>query len=99
MQYYLRGYRSELIVTEEVELPPVGVAAEMKGLIPVNRKSQNAQEEHAHGAKKQGVELTNHSRGPELQNTANQTRLKKVCRNMHSLQQYNLKQLHMYFLP
>lgn len=39
----------------------------MKGLIPVNRKSQNAQEEHAHGAKKQGVELTNHSRRPELQ--------------------------------
>ncbi len=77
MQYYLRGYRSELIVTEEVELPPVGVAAEMKGLIPVNRKSQNAQEEHAHGAKKQGVELTNHSRGPELQKHSESNKIKK----------------------
>lgn len=65
---YLGCYRSELIVTEEVELPSFGVTAEVKGLIPINCKSQNTQEEHADGAKKQGVELTNHSWRPELQN-------------------------------
>lgn len=64
--FYLGRYRSELIVTEEVDLPSVGVTAKVKGLIPINRKSQNTQEEHAHRAKKQGVKLTNHSWRPEL---------------------------------
>lgn len=63
---YLRSYRSKLVITEEVEFPAVWITAKVKGFISVNCKSQNPQEEHAHRAKEQSVELANHSGRPQL---------------------------------
>lgn len=63
---YLRCDWSELVVAVEVELTAVRVAAEVQRLIPVDGKAQDAQEEHPHRTKEQGVELANHRWRPEL---------------------------------
>lgn len=44
---YLRSYRSELVVTEKINLSLVWVTAEMQGLISINSKAQNTKEKHS----------------------------------------------------
>lgn len=66
LKFYLRCNRPKLIVAEKVELSFVRIAAEVKSFVPVNRKPQDPQEEHAHRPEKQGVELTNHGWRPKL---------------------------------
>ena len=63
---YLRRYGSELVVAVKVEFSAIRVAAEVQSLIPVDGEAKNAQEEHPHRAKEQGVELAYHRRRPEL---------------------------------
>lgn len=43
---YLRSYRSELVVTEKINLSLLWVTAEMQGLISINSKAQNTEEKH-----------------------------------------------------
>lgn len=64
---YLRSYRSELVVTEKINLSLVWVTAEMQGLISINSKAQNTKEKHSNWAKKKSVELSNYCWRPELQ--------------------------------
>lgn len=44
---YLRCYRSELVVTEKINLSLVWITAEMQGLISINSKAQNTKEKHS----------------------------------------------------
>lgn len=44
---YLRSYRSELVVTEKINLSLVWITAEMQCLISINSKAQNTKEKHS----------------------------------------------------
>ena len=74
---YLRCYRSELVVTVQVEFSSVRIAAEVQSLIPIDGEAKNAQEEHPHRAEEQGVELAYHRRRPELEHTHTHTHTRK----------------------
>lgn len=88
LELYLGCYRSKLIVTEKVELSLVRITAEVKSFVPINCKSQNPQEEHAHRTKKQGVELTNHSWRPKLK-IRGTIKSKKVFQSHMNVRKYH----------